>query len=151
MQLCVARILPNQKLGLPLINSANMNPPRRPRPDDPTPRKPPAIVSGMARVGVGLKRTMSMTAKAHSGEDVFGASKKRQKENDGQGGDIQELSENTRLSQRTSSFKIPSIPPSKSNCEGTKEIISNGISHQLEVDNKAVSTCQTLTCSKTDE
>ena len=138
MQLCVARILPKQRQGLSSFNSANTCVARPPRPDDPTPRKPPATI-GIARIAVGIKRTASTKIISSASEEASGAKKKQKKENGEIGAFVQELGENARLGRRNS-FKVPSIPPSKpAGADVAKDVEMANLPQQFEAENKAVS------------
>ncbi|OCB88127.1 hypothetical protein A7U60_g4755 [Sanghuangporus baumii] len=101
MQLCVARIMPPPpkptQAGQPLNEKTQQA--RPPRPDDPIPRKPPAGYAGIARIGLGMKRTASVKLNG-----VEGPNKKLKKE---------APSTSFATSRSQGSFKIPPLPPGK--------------------------------------
>ncbi|EJC97456.1 uncharacterized protein FOMMEDRAFT_163266 [Fomitiporia mediterranea MF3/22] len=108
MQLCVARILPTlpKPTLLGRLPSDKLQQMRPPRPDDPTPRKPPAGFAGIARVGLGMKRTASMKFK-----DI------EKEKGDNNGTEVDSNNRMTKDKESTGSkegtFKIPALPPGK--------------------------------------
>lgn len=130
LQLCVGRVLPAPQPEAVIPKAvAKLRPPR---PDDPTPRKPPVGFAGMTRIGLGVKRPLvadaSGTGDSSRGsgkaktEGVDGGSKKRARKNgDGQEATVnkkssnevlKDLGKNSRVgSKPEATFKIPPLPP----------------------------------------
>lgn len=115
MQLCVARILavPPPKPVLPSqAGNEKIQLSRPPRPDDPTPRKPPAGYAGMARIGLGMKRTASMKLKSKQEESTSGKNEDGEEHASGASKRQKKETTNTK-SNNQGIFKVPALPLGK--------------------------------------
>ncbi|THH09627.1 hypothetical protein EW145_g1868 [Phellinidium pouzarii] len=115
MQLCVAHVIP---APLPTALPKPVAELRHPRPDDPTPRKPPAGFGGIARIGLGMKRSINnakVKDKEGDEEDEEGQKKRLKKERDVAASSLHGLGKNPRVGIKNDSgiFKIPFLPPAK--------------------------------------
>lgn len=142
MQLCVARILPTPKPCAASETTTVLSKPRIPRPDDPTPRKPPPTFGGMTRIGLGMKRTSSRSLTMQAEEGVTMEKKRRKKDETIELEVRQSTGKASMPLIKEQSFKVPPLPAARSrampNDRGDDASVAVSCS-PLETGNKTVS------------